>query len=264
MNEFEESITDQEFESTQEGFEAQDPQADPGFSEALKIRLDQLDPLRRLESVLFLAKEPLHSRKLSQLAGLQDGTQARTMVKDLNQEYNDAGRAFIITQVAGGFQARTRPMFSDWLKKLQSASPTIKLSGPAMETLAVVAYRQPVLKADIEAIRGVSCGELLRQLLDRGMVKIAGRSRELCNPFFYGTTRRFLEIFGLSSIEALPRGERLRGKGMPDWSPAVTLTAENSANIHTNALDETDSNSQNIDDLDALTNQLQEDDPEEE
>ncbi|MDG2013485.1 MAG: SMC-Scp complex subunit ScpB [Pirellulaceae bacterium] len=263
MNESEESTADPEFESTQEGFEAPDPQADPGFSEALKIQLAQLDPLRRLESVLFLAKEPLHSRKLSQLAGLQDGTQARTMVRDLNQEYNDAGRAFIITQVAGGFQARTRPMFSDWLKKLQSASSAIKLSGPAMETLAVVAYRQPVLKADIEAIRGVNCGELLRQLLDRGMVKIAGRSRELGNPFLYGTTRRFLEIFGLSSIEALPRGEKLRGKGMPDWSHGPTADKENSANISPSALDETDSNSQNIDDLDALANQLQED-PEEE
>lgn len=245
-----------------------DPNSSEDFAVNLNHRLQALDPLRRLESVLFLAKEPLHSRKLSQLAGLQDGTQARTMVKQLNKEYNEAGRAFVVTQVAGGFQIRTRPMFSDWLKKLQNAPTAIKLSGPAMETLAVVAYRQPVLKADIEAIRGVSCGELLRQLLDRGLVRISGRSEELGNPFLYGTTRRFLELFGLANIETLPRGDRLKGNGMPNWSAAnpagLAEEDENPGNISDDGLDETDLNSQNTVDLKTPTNQLHLEDPEEE
>ena len=238
------------------------------FTENLNHRLQALDPLRRLESVLFLAKEPLHSRKLSQLAGLQDGTQARTMVKQLNQEYNESGRAFVVTQVAGGFQVRTRPMFSDWLKKLQNSPTAIKLSGPAMETLAVVAYRQPVLKADIEAIRGVSCGELLRQLLDRGLVRISGRSEELGNPFLYATTRRFLELFGLANIETLPRGDRLKGNGMPDWSSSTstdtTVPDEFPENKLNDGLDENDLNSQNMVDPKTPTNQLPLEDPEQE
>ena len=208
-------------ESEDEDSALAEPTDQEKFAAELQAQLDPLDPMRRVEAVLFLAKEPLHSRKLSQLAGLEDGTQARSFVKKLNQHYDDMGRAFNVKQVAGGFQIRTRPMFSPWLKKVQGKpvnSRSLRLSGPAMETLSVVAYRQPVLKADVEAIRGVSCGELLRQLLDRGLVRIAGRSPELGNPFMYGTTRRFLEVFGLSSVEALPRGDRLRGKGLPDWN----------------------------------------------
>lgn len=86
-----------------------------------------------------------------------------------------------------------------------------------METLAVVAYRQPVLKAEVEAVRGVSSGELLRQLLERNLVRIAGRSPELGNPYLYSTSKRFLECFGLANLEALPRAAKLRGRGIPDW-----------------------------------------------
>lgn len=268
MTEAEELSAEWDSDHSDEASDTFDPELVENFTENLNQRLQALDPLRRLESVLFLSKEPLHSRKLSQLAGLQDGTQARTMVKQLNQEYNDTGRAFVVTQVAGGFQVRTRPMFSDWLKKLQNAPAAIKLSGPAMETLAVVAYRQPVLKADIEAIRGVSCGELLRQLLDRGLVRIAGRSEELGNPFLYGTTRRFLELFGLANIETLPRGDRLKGHGMPNWSPFTPPEAgeadEFPANKSDDGLDENDLNSQNTVDPKTPTNQLHLEDPEEE
>lgn len=238
------------------------------FAERLKTELEKRDPLGRLEAVLFLAREPLHSRKLSQLAALQDGTQARSLVKQLNQHYDESGRAFRIQHVAGGFQIRTRPMFRDWLMKLQAVPTLMRLTVPAMETLAVVAYRQPVLKAEIEAIRGVGCGELLRQLLERGLVKITGRSEELGNPFLYGTTRRFLEIFGLASMDALPRGERLRGKGLPDWSlpepAAEDETAENPDNSFINPLDEPETNSQNVVDLGTPANQLHAKDPEEE
>ena len=245
--------------------EAMDQQA---FAEKMKAGLEKLDPLRRLEAVLFLASEPLHSRKLSQLAALQDGTQARSLIKQLNRSYDDEGRAFRIKQVAGGFQIRTRPMFADWLKKIQNAPSSIRLSGPAMETLSVVAYRQPVMKSEIEAVRGVSCGELLRQLLDRGLVKITGRSNELGNPLLYGTTRRFLEVFGLASIESLPRGGKLRGKGLPDWSLTTTdpesENNENSGKTGNNPLDESRLNSQNVVELDDSTNQLPQEDPEEE
>ena len=116
----------------------------------------------------FLSKSPLTSRKLSQLAGLEDGTQARTMVKALNQHYDQVGRSFHVKRVAGGYQLLTRPQFAKWIRRLEHVPKPRRISTPMIETLAVVAYRQPIIKADIEAIRGVSCGEILRQLLEKG------------------------------------------------------------------------------------------------
>jgi len=112
--------------------------------------------------------------------------------------------------VAGGFQLMTRPKFVPWLRRLGSAPAEVRLSAPAMETLAVVAYRQPVLRADVEAIRGVQSGEVLRQLIERDLVRIVGRSEELGRPFLYGTTKQFLQVFGLRHLEELPRADVLR------------------------------------------------------
>ena len=164
-------------------------------------------PVARLEAVLFLAREPLTSRKLAQLADLADGTKARTLVRGLNQSYDKEGCAFRVVQVAGGYQLMTRPQFAPWLRRLHRSAVEVRLSAPALETLAVVAYRQPALRVTIEAIRGVQCGEILRQLMERDLVRIAGRSEELGRPFLYGTTRRFLQVFGLRNLEGLPRHE---------------------------------------------------------
>jgi len=163
--------------------------------------------LARLEAVLFLAGEPQGSRKLAELAALADGTKARTLVRALNRLYDAEGSAFRVEEVAGGFRLMTRAKFAPWLRRLHQTPVEVRLSTPAMETLAVVAYRQPVLRAEIEAIRGVQCGELLRQLIERDLVRIAGRSEELGRPFLYGTTRRFLEVFGLRHLDELPRSE---------------------------------------------------------
>ena len=171
--------------------------------------------LARLEAVLLLAREPLSSRKLSQFANLADGTQARTLVRRLNERYDAAGRAFRVEQVAGGFQLLTRRKFAPWLRRLAHVPGESRLSAPALETLAVIAYRQPVPRADIEAVRGVNCGEILRQLMDRDLVRISGRSEELGRPFLYATTKRFLQLFGLSSLEELPRRDELRTSALP-------------------------------------------------
>lgn len=179
---------------------------------------DPIASMRRLEAVLFLSKGPLTSRKISQLAGLEDGTQARTMVTSLNKHYDKVGRAFQVQRVAGGYQLLTRPQFSKWIRRMEHIPNPTRLSAPMIETLAVVAYRQPIIKADIEAIRGVSCGEILRQLLEKSLVKIAGRSPELGRPFLYATSRHFLSTFGLNSLVDLPRANRLAGKGLPQWA----------------------------------------------
>lgn len=167
----------------------------------------RFDRLARTEAILFLAREPLPSRKLAQLADLTDGTEARTLVRELNKLYDPQGCAFRVVEVAGGFQLMSRPQFSPWLRRLHSVPLEVRLSGPALETLAVVAYRQPVLRAAVEVIRGVQCGEILRQLMERDLVKIAGRSEDLGRPFLYGTTKQFLRVFGLRAIDELPRRE---------------------------------------------------------
>ena len=176
--------------------------------------------LQRVEGILFLARKPLNSRKIAQLAHLEDGTQARTMIGHLNRRYDEVGRAFHVKKISGGFQMLTRPKFFDWINRLEHSPNRIRLSNPARETLTVVAYRQPIIKVDIESIRGVSCGEMLRQLLEKGLVKISGRSEDLGRPFLYSTTRKFLAEFGFNSLHDLPKFDTLAGAGMPDWSAA--------------------------------------------
>ena len=175
--------------------------------------------LARLETVLFLAKEPLGTRKLAELADLADGTEARTLVRKLNRLHDEEGCAFRAVEVAGGFQFVSRPQFATYLRRLHGPVVEVRLSAPAMETLSVVAYRQPVLRAEIESIRGVQCGELLRQLMERDLVRIAGRSEDLGRPFLYGTTKRFLQVFGLRHLDELPPVETvLSANEMPTVS----------------------------------------------
>lgn len=183
-----------------------------------------------------MSRGPISSRKLSQYAGLEDGTQARTLVNQLNNDYEKQGRAFHIKRIAGGYQLLTRPQFSKWLRQLDYIPLPKRLSRPAMETLAVVAYRQPIIKADIEAIRGVSCGEMLRQLLDQGFVRIYGRSEELGRPFLYATTKDFLQDFGLRNPEDLPRSQELSGQGLPNWHNSDQISDQQNIDAPSNSL----------------------------
>lgn len=161
--------------------------------------------LAEVEAILWVAREPIGTRKLAQLAGLADGTEARTLVRKLNALYDSGGRAFRIEEIAGGLQLMSRWKFAPWLRRLHTMPVEVRLSAPAMETLAVVAYRQPALRAQIEAVRGVQCGEILRQLMEKDLVRIVGRSDELGRPFLYGTSKTFLRVFGLRHLDELPR-----------------------------------------------------------
>lgn len=160
--------------------------------------------IARLEAVLFLSREPLPTRKLAKLANLADGTEARTLVRRLRGRYKRRGSAMQVVEVAGGLQLLTRPQLTDWLGRLHGQPDELRLSAPAMETLSVVAYRQPVVRAEVEAIRGVQCGEILRVLMEHDLLRIVGRSEELGRPFLYGTTKKFLQVFGLRRLDFLP------------------------------------------------------------
>jgi segregation and condensation protein B len=139
--------------------------------------------------------------------------QLQAAVEQLNSEYAASGRSFRIEAVAGGYRFMTLPAFGSDIAALNGAGAAGRLSRSAMETLAIVAYRQPVTRATLEAIRGVSCGETLKTLMERRLITIAGRAEELGRPMLYATTRQFLELFGLSSLKDLPAAGDLRVKG---------------------------------------------------
>ena len=186
-------------------------------AEPTPLRIAPVDDLQAkltdLEAVLFLAREPLSTRKLAKLAKLADGTEARTLLKKLAGRYDQRGgqseedhqgRALQLVEVAGGFQLLTRPQLAPWISRLHGEAQEVRLSAPALETLSVVAYQQPVVRAEIEAIRGVQCGEILRVLMERDLLRIVGRADELGRPFLYGTTKKFLQVFGLRRLDQLP------------------------------------------------------------
>ncbi len=129
-------------------------------------------------------------------------------VDRLNKDYEQTGRCFRIERVAGGLRIVTLSAFAEAVQAFRPADQPSRLSRPAVETLAIIAYRQPVTRAQIEAIRGVACGEVLRSLLERRLIAVVGRAEELGRPMLYGTTRQFLQAFGLSSLEDLPSQER--------------------------------------------------------
>ena len=159
--------------------------------------------LARIESVLFLAREPVSSKRLAQLANAPEGTRIRAVIKKLNTRYDEQSYAFRVYEVANCFQLRTRSAYVPWLARLHQIPIEIRLSSPALETLAVIAWQQPVLRATIEKIRGVQCGDILRQLMEKDLVKIVGKSNDLGRPFLFGTKKNFFHIFGLNNMEEL-------------------------------------------------------------
>jgi segregation and condensation protein B len=163
-----------------------------------------------MEALLFATQSPLTAGRLGELMGLDSTKTIRNGVKELNHQYTQGNRAFRIEQVAGGYQILTLPEFGDHLKQLYQKEVDAKLGKAALETLAIIAYKQPILRADVEAIRGVACGETIRSLMEKHLVKIAGRAEVPGRPILYGTTRRFLELFGLNTLKDLPQPENFK------------------------------------------------------
>ncbi len=182
--------------------------------ESSQVPCEDQPLVRRIEALLFAADRPLSDGRLIELLGLAGkakiAAQIRECVDELNSSYRAAGCAFNIEQVAGGRQVLTRAPFAPVVARLRGEKQQTRLTQPAIETLAVVAYRQPIQRADIESIRGVACGEVLRGLLERRLVRIVGRAEELGRPMLYGTTSEFLKVFGLAGLGDLPQSKELR------------------------------------------------------
>ncbi len=196
----ESTLPDGAIDNAGEQGEAEAP-ADSLFDETPDVSLGAV------EALLFSTHSPLTAGRLAELLGLPSTKAVKGAVKQLNAAYSESGRAFRIEQVAGGYQMLTLPEHGEVVRRLVQKEADAKLTKSALETLAVVAYKQPILRADIEAIRGVACGETIRSLMEKHLVKIAGRAELPGRPILYGTTKRFLELFGLNSLKDLPKEE---------------------------------------------------------
>ncbi|MCC7407249.1 MAG: SMC-Scp complex subunit ScpB [Phycisphaeraceae bacterium] len=171
-------------------------------SSAGEISAEELPLL--VEAALLASDRALTSAKLAEAVGATSGAVGKA-VEQLNEVYEQTGRSFRIEQVAGGWQVMTLPRFAGVLAALNKSRQQTRLTPAALETLAIIAYKQPALRAQVEAIRGVASGEVIRWLMDRRLIKIVGRAQELGRPMLYGTTRTFLEVFGLANLEDLPQ-----------------------------------------------------------
>lgn len=175
--------------------------------------------LAGLEALLFSTHHPLTAGRLAELLDLDSTKPVRAAIRSLNEQYESSGRSFRVEQVAGGYQLLTLPQHGELLKKLKQKESDAKLTKAALETLAIIAYKQPILRADVEAIRGVACGETIRSLMEKHLVNIAGRAEIPGRPILYGTTKRFLQLFGLNSLKDLPQSENGL-KQPPQQSPS--------------------------------------------
>jgi len=169
-----------------------------------------------IEAVLFAADEPISVGRLKTVIETADARQIKACVEELNGEYKASNRAFVIEEVAEGYRMFTRPEFNEWLGKLFRQRSKGRLSLAALETLAIIAYKQPIERAQIEDIRGVNVDHIVRTLHEKELIKIVGRSEKLGRPLLYGTTKKFLEHFGLKSLGDLPRVSELEKQRAPD------------------------------------------------
>jgi segregation and condensation protein B len=178
-----------------------------------------------IESLIFVSESPLSLDRIKEVLGEVSRKDLQRYLSELVGDYEHAQRSFNLVEVAEGFQFRTRPQYAEWIKKLKKTKP-LALSQPALETLAIVAYRQPVVRADVEKIRGVDSGGVLRTLLERKLIRILGKKDIPGRPLVYGTSKQFLEVFGLKDLSSLPTLKDVEGLGPPPSEELLPLSGK--------------------------------------
>jgi segregation and condensation protein B len=190
-----------------------------------------LTPLAQLiEAALFAANRPITVEELQTLEPDSALADVRTALDELREHYDFDGHAVEVAELAGGYQVLTRRAFAEAIERAQIAVRTPRLTSAALETLAVIAYRQPVGRAEIEEIRGVSAGGVLRSLQERGLIEVIGRSEAMGRPLLYGTTPLLLELLGLRDLAELPRTEEF-AVALHPHKPEVADSAEAAASV---------------------------------
>lgn len=212
-------------------------------------------PLHRIvEAILFASQKPVSAKELSNVlkgaaeAAKEDPSiacfakvkapQIQDAIEQLEKEFTETGRAFEVRESAAGWQLVTKADFAPWLRQLFPENRQARLSAPAMETLAIIAYRQPITRADIEAVRGVAVDGVMQTLLDRNLVRIAGRADIAGRPLLYETTQFFMEHFGLKNLDDLPNASELRKIPLPKAEPPAEASKETPAETGAEAVPE--------------------------
>lgn len=196
--------TDDALDETPEGARPRRRSAEPEVTPPPPDRLEGA-----VEAVLLAAGESLSAERVRDLLGLPSAVHVRDAIAAIRAKWTAAGLSVEIQDVAGGHRVVTRPEYAEYVRRLWRRATSDRLSQTLLETLSIVAYKQPVARAEIERIRGVQCGESLRALLERRLVKVAGRSDQPGRPLLYATTARFLEVFGLAGLDDLPNAKDL-------------------------------------------------------
>jgi segregation and condensation protein B len=173
-----------------------------------------MDDLKNIvESLLFVAEEPLSIDQIKQVVSLPDTKLIRQALNELITDYEERRGAFTLHEVAGGYQFRSRPDYVPWIRRLLQPKPS-RLSKAALETLAIIAYKQPMIRSDIEHLRGVDCGGVLRMLLERKLIRVLGRKEIPGRPLIYATTKQFLQVFDLKNLQDLPTPKEIEALGI--------------------------------------------------
>jgi segregation and condensation protein B len=175
------------------------------------------DWMNIIEGLLFISPAPLTLQKLKEVLDPLTLEEIRNHLQKLQSLYEERNGALQVKEIAGGYQLYTRPEIAPWARKLMDSKP-VRLSRASLETLAIVAYNQPICKSEVDAIRGVDSHKSIRNLLEKGLVRVMGRKVEAGRPLLYGTTKRFLERFGLKDLVSLPALEELKEMGMAEES----------------------------------------------
>ncbi len=171
-----------------------------------------------VESLLFSSDKPLTAKEIHAVLPETSLADIQSAIRVLTYEYEAMGRSFALKEIGGGYQFRSRSDYSPYILKMLQASPT-RLSKATLETLAIIAYKQPILRQEVERIRGVDVGGVLRTLLEKGLIKIMGRKNLPGRPLVYGTTKKFLEVFDLKDIESLPKLKEITALGSEEEEP---------------------------------------------
>ena len=191
-----------------------------------------------VEALLFSTEKPLTTSDIHACLPDESISHIKQVLNELQHEYESMGRSFTLKEVAGGYQFRTRSDYGPYILRMLKTAPA-RLSRAALETLAVIAYKQPILRQEIERLRGVDVGGILKTLLEKGLIRIVGRKNLPGRPLIYGTTKKFLEVFDLEDLDSLPKLKEIKALGTSE------KTVEESAQTFLNGLGDIEQNRDN-------------------
>ena len=193
---------------------SQDVQQEPVKETGELLQTD--DAKQIVENLLFITDRPLKPSRIAEVVETVNAKRVLELIQELAKEYEDTGRSIRILEIGGGYQMCTKPEYGRWVRRLYNEKMTTRLSNAALETLAIIAYKQPVTRAEMEMIRGVDVAAPLDRLLERGLVRVLGKRDTIGRPMVYGTTDEFLRLFGLNKISELPDLQEFAAKQLQE------------------------------------------------